>query len=97
MANLTRSDVLKLAQLAQIQLTDSEVEEFSSELSNILEYVKKLQAVDVSGLEATSQVTGLVNVMREDKIRDYGYKPKDLLKNVPHVTSDQIKVKRMLE
>ncbi|HZL07605.1 MAG TPA: Asp-tRNA(Asn)/Glu-tRNA(Gln) amidotransferase subunit GatC [Candidatus Dormibacteraeota bacterium] len=96
MAKLTRDDVLKLAQLARLDLDEAEIEQFAAEMSEILQYVEKLQNVDVKGLEPTHQVTGLTNVTREDEIRDYGYKPEDLLKNVPHVKDNQIKVKRML-
>jgi aspartyl-tRNA(Asn)/glutamyl-tRNA(Gln) amidotransferase subunit C len=96
MAKLNREDVLKLAQLARLDLTDEEVEEFAGELSEILQYVEQLGSVDVSGLEPTQQVTGLSNVNREDEIQDYGYKPEDLLKNVPEVKDNLIKVKRML-
>jgi aspartyl-tRNA(Asn)/glutamyl-tRNA(Gln) amidotransferase subunit C len=96
MAKLSKGDVLKLAQLARLQLSDEEVEEFSSELSEILQYVEHLNEADVSGLEPTNQVNGLTNVMREDEVRDYGYKPEDLLKNVRDVKDGQIKVKRMV-
>jgi aspartyl-tRNA(Asn)/glutamyl-tRNA(Gln) amidotransferase subunit C len=96
MAKLTRDDVLKLAQLARLDLNEAEIERFAAEMSEILQYVEQLQGVDVKGLEPTRQVTGLTNVMRADEVRDYGYKPEDLLKNVPHVKDNQIKVKRML-
>jgi aspartyl-tRNA(Asn)/glutamyl-tRNA(Gln) amidotransferase subunit C len=96
MAKLTREDVLKLAQLARLELSAAEVEEFSAELTEILQYVEQLQGVDVSDLEPTNQVNGLTNVMREDEVRDYGYKPAELLKNVPEVKDGQIKVKRMV-
>lgn len=96
MAKLTREDVLKLARLARLELTEAEIEEFSAELSEILQYVEQLQNVDVSGLKPTNQVTGLTNVTRNDEVRDYGYKPADLLKNVPQTKDNQIKVKRML-
>src|SRR4051812_24689971 len=96
MAKLTREDVLKLAQLARLDLSEAEVEEFSQELSEILQYVEQLSDVDVKGLKPTNQVTGLTNVTRDDEVKDYGYKPKDLLKNVPEVEDDQIKVKRMV-
>lgn len=96
MAKLTRDDVLHLAQLARISLSEAEVDEFSEELSAILQYVEMLSSVDVSGLKPTNQVTGLTNVMREDEVKDYGYAPAELLKNVPHVHEDQIKVKRMI-
>lgn len=96
MNKLSREEVLKLAQLARLALTDDEVTEFQEELGEILQYVAQLQSVDISGLEPTHQVTGLTNVMREDKVKDYGYAPRDLLKNVPHVQDDKIKVKKMI-
>jgi aspartyl-tRNA(Asn)/glutamyl-tRNA(Gln) amidotransferase subunit C len=96
MAKLTREDVLKLARLARLDLTEDEIKEFSAELSDILQYVEQLQNVDVEGLKPTNQVTGLTNVTREDEIKDYGYKTDDLLSNVPEQKGHQIKVKRML-
>ena len=96
MSNLTREEVLKLAKLARLALTDEEIDEFARELTEILQYVEQLQNVDISGLQSTNQVTGLTNVMRKDEVRDYGYTPDDLLKNVPAVEKHQIKVKRVL-
>lgn len=96
MADLSRDDVLKLAQLARLQLTDDEVNEFTAELAEILKYVELLDSVDTDGLLPTSQVTGLVNVTRPDEIRDYGYEPADLLSNVPAVEDNQLKVRRMI-
>lgn len=96
MAKLTRDDVLKLAQLARLDLTDEEVEEFSHELTEILQYVEQLEGVDIAGLEPTNQVTGLTNITRRDIIKGYGYEAADLLKNLPDQKDDQIKAKRML-
>jgi aspartyl-tRNA(Asn)/glutamyl-tRNA(Gln) amidotransferase subunit C len=96
MAKLTREDVLKLARLARLELSDGEVEEFSEELSAILQYVEQLQGVDVAGLKPTNQVTGLTNVTRPDEVKDYGYAVDVLQKNLPDAKDKQIKVKRML-
>ena len=96
MAKLTREDVLKLARLARLDLSEDEIEKYRAELSDILQYVEQLQDADVKGLEPTHQVTGLTNVMRTDTIRDYGYEAADMLKNVPHVKDHQIQVKRIL-
>jgi aspartyl-tRNA(Asn)/glutamyl-tRNA(Gln) amidotransferase subunit C len=96
MAKLTREDVLKLARLARLELSEDEIEKYRSELTEILQYVEQLQSVDVDGLKPTNQVTGLTNVTRPDEVRDYGYTPDDLLKNVPHVKDHQIQVKRIL-
>lgn len=96
MAQLTREDILKLAQLSRLGLTNAEVDEFAGELNAILGYVEQLSDVDVKGLEPTSQVTGLTNVTRADTVKNYGYKPSDLLENVPNKEKDLIKVKRMI-
>jgi aspartyl-tRNA(Asn)/glutamyl-tRNA(Gln) amidotransferase subunit C len=94
--DFSRNDVLKLARLARIGLDEAEVDDFTREFAAILTYVEQLQAVSIDGLEPTSQVTGLTNVMRPDVPKDYGYKVKDLLTNVPDVESNHIKVKRMI-
>lgn len=96
MSKLTRDDVLKLAQLAQLELSEDEIQALTGELSAILQYVEQLAEADVAGLKPTNQVTGLTNVTREDSARDYGYEPADLLKNVPEVKDNQIKTKRIL-
>ncbi len=96
MAQLSNEDILKLARLARLGLTPEEVEEYKNELNAILGYVDSLAAVDVAGLEPTSQVTGLTNVVRSDSVKDYGYETSDLLKNVPSVENNLIKVKRMI-
>jgi aspartyl-tRNA(Asn)/glutamyl-tRNA(Gln) amidotransferase subunit C len=96
MSKLSRDDVLKLARLSRLRLTDEEIEKYRTELSSILEYVQILNAVDVTGLEPTYQVTGLKNVMRSDEAKPYQAKPKELLKNAPAVQDNQFKVRRVL-
>lgn len=48
---LTRDEVIKLAQLARIELSEAEVEKFRKDLSTVLEYVEELKRVNVDGLE----------------------------------------------
>src|SRR3989344_9573872 len=97
MAKLSREDVLKLAHLARLDLSEAEVEQYRTELSEFLGYVEMLKKVDLKGVEPTYQVTGLKNVMRPDKVVDYGASQKELLKNVPEREDDLIKVKRVIE
>lgn len=96
MAKITRDDVLKLARLSKIKLSDEEVDKFVVELSAILKYAEQIDSVDTKGLESTDQVTGLQNVMRPDDILDYDETPKELLKNTPTKEGKYIKVKRVL-
>lgn len=96
MEHITRDDVLKLARLCQLDLSREEVDRLAVELPSILEYVEQLQAVDVTGLEPTDQVTGLTNVMRADEVREYQAIPEVLIKGVPNSEKNMIKVKRMI-
>jgi len=96
MSKLTREDVLKLAALARLELTEEEITKFQKEIAEILNYVEQLQAVDIDKLAPTYQVTGLQNVTRQDKEVDYGVSQKDLLKNLPDREGSFIKVRRVL-
>lgn len=96
MTKFSDDDVQKLARLSRLQLTNEEIAQFKTELSAILGYVEQLQAVDTSGFEPTTQVTGLTDVVRSDEVIDYGVSQKELLKNAPAAQDNQIKVQRMV-
>ncbi len=96
MANLSKEDVLKLARLSKLELTEEEVSKFQKELVGILGYVEKLSEVDVTGLEPTTQVTGLTNATRKDVVQKYQADQQALLKNVPSRQGNSIKVRRVL-
>lgn len=96
MAKLSRDEILKLASLSRLRLSDVEIEAFQSEIGQVLEYVEKLSEADTDGLEPTYQVTGLVNSVRPDEIIDYGITQDELLKNAPNTEGNYLKVKRMI-
>ncbi len=96
MAKLTHEDILKLAQLSRLNISDDEISHFEKEIEKILDYVELLQSVDLENIEPTYQVTGLQNVMRADEVQDYGVTPEELLQNAPGIEDGHIKVKRMI-
>ena len=65
---LTEEEVKHVAKLARINLTDDEVKKFSGQLSDVLDYMKVLDELDVSDVPEASQVTGLSNVTEKDEI-----------------------------
>lgn len=67
MASLTKADVLHVAKLANLTLTEEEIDKFLNQLSSIVDYVSELEKVDTAGVDPTSQTTGLLNVKREDQ------------------------------
>ncbi len=66
---LSKEEVLRIAKLANLELTKEEVVKFQKQLSDVLGYVEILKEVDTSKVKPTSQVTGLENVFREDKTK----------------------------
>ncbi len=96
MAKITRAEVLKLARLSKLELSEEEIDKFTKEFEEILDYFEQLKSVDVEGLDPTYQVTGLKNVKRKDELVNYGVSPQELLKNAPAQQNDQLKVRRVL-
>lgn len=96
---LTRDQVLHVAALARLGLKEEEIAKFQMQLSGILEYVGMLNEVNTDGIELTSQVTGLENIMREDiSAPSMLADPADMLKCSPlPIEKNQIKVKNVFE
>ena len=90
-------DVKKLAVLSALSLDDKELEAMQQDLSQILEYVTQLQAVDTSGVEPTYQVHGLESVTRTDEQIEYGVTHDELLMNAPRHADGFVVVPRVLE
>jgi len=66
---ITRDEVLHVARLARLELTDEEVGRFTEQLSAILEAVAKVSELDLSGVEPTAHPLDLANVWAEDEPR----------------------------
>jgi aspartyl-tRNA(Asn)/glutamyl-tRNA(Gln) amidotransferase subunit C len=92
---LSTDEVKKVAQLARIELADSEVEKFQKDLSSILDYVEELKEVDTEGLEIVSSVTGLENVQRPDVAQPIDYQ-EEIMANAPERKDKYYKVKSIL-
>ncbi len=93
---LSQDQVRHIAKLARLGVTDAEVEKFAHQLSDILGYVEKLEKVDTSKVQPTSQVTGLKNVMREDVVQKTCTKEEMLGCTELPVEAEQIKVKPVM-
>jgi aspartyl-tRNA(Asn)/glutamyl-tRNA(Gln) amidotransferase subunit C len=61
--------VLHVAKLARLRLGEDEIERMSSELSGILDHIEKINELDLEGVEPTSHVVTLENVLRPDEPR----------------------------
>lgn len=95
MEQITKQQVEKIAELSHFELTEKEIEKFSSDLKDILGFVELLNEVDTTGIEATSQIIPISNVMRKDK----GIKHDavdDIIRQFPNKEERFLKVKGVL-
>jgi aspartyl-tRNA(Asn)/glutamyl-tRNA(Gln) amidotransferase subunit C len=92
---LTHETVRGIAELAKLELTDSEVEMFAGQLSGILSYFQMLQQLDTSHIEATASVLPLTNVLRPD-VAQPPLTPAEAIANAPDSAEDQFRVSAVL-
>ncbi len=93
---LNRDEVLHIAALAKLGVTESDVEKFQEQLSNILENFEALQKLDTTGVPATSQSIALQNVIMADEVLP-SLPTGDVLANAPRHQGEFFKVKIVLE
>jgi len=93
---LGREDVLHIALLARMGLSETEVDKFREQLSNILENFEVLQQVDTSGVSPTAQSIALQNVVSDDEVAP-SLPKNQVLANAPQKDGDFFKVRAVLE
>jgi aspartyl-tRNA(Asn)/glutamyl-tRNA(Gln) amidotransferase subunit C len=93
---LTRDQVLHVAELAKLKLTDNEVNLFQEQLSAILEYADRLGELDTESIPPTAGVLPLRNVMRPDRERP-SFPRSVMLENTPDTEDGFVRVKAVLD
>ena len=93
---INKEQVKHIANLARIKLSDKEITKFQKQLANIIDYFDLLNEVETEHVDETSQVTGLVNMLRKDEIRDI-LSQKHALQNAPDEKKGYFKTKSPLK
>jgi aspartyl-tRNA(Asn)/glutamyl-tRNA(Gln) amidotransferase subunit C len=93
MSKITKSEIKHIANLARLKLSESEIEKFSLQISEFLKHAEKIQEVDTTGVLETSNVTGMINSLREDKVEE-GLSQKEALSNAPESNDGFFVVKK---
>jgi aspartyl-tRNA(Asn)/glutamyl-tRNA(Gln) amidotransferase subunit C len=92
---ITKELVLHIAELAHLKLKEDEIEKFQRDLNQILEYVDKLNELDTENVEPLSHPLPLINVMRDDRLKESVERDK-ALKNAPDATEEFFKVPKVI-
>ena len=93
---LTTEQVEAIANLARLELSSAEVERMRLQLSDILDYVNRLQELDTGGIPPTSSVLPPRSVLRPDEARP-GLERETLLHNASETEAGQFRVPAVLE
>lgn len=96
MARMTKEEVIEVAHLARLAITDEEAEHFAEQLEAITNAMELLNELDTENVEPTTHVLQMVNVLREDKSIP-GLDRELVLKNVKEHEGGQVKVPTILE
>lgn len=93
---LSREEVLHIARLARLGLTEAEVDRFSEQLSNLLESFEILQQVDTNGIPPTTQIIALQNVLKSDEPAP-SLTPAEILANALRKEGEFFRIRAVLE
>lgn len=96
MAKMTKEEVIEVAHLARLAITDEEAEHFADQLEAITNAMELLNELDTENVEPTTHVLPLVNVMREDKSIE-GLPRELVMKNVKEHEGGQVRVPTILD
>jgi aspartyl-tRNA(Asn)/glutamyl-tRNA(Gln) amidotransferase subunit C len=94
-ARITRADVVHVARLARLGLTEEELESLTRELSVILDHAARVSALDTDGVPPTAHPLPLINVFRSDEVRP-GVDRDEVLSQAPDVEDGRFRVPRIL-
>ena len=93
---VTVKDVKHIANLSRLTIKDEDMDKFTEQFNQILNYADILQKIDTKGIEPTPYVLPVKNVFREDVVVP-GLSHEEALKNAPEVHNDGFKVPRVIE
>ena len=71
MKRISNDEVKKVAQLARLELNESEIQEHADQLEKILDYIKQLEKINTENIPCTTRAIEVVNVLRKDEKKNY--------------------------
>jgi len=93
---INTDEVKYIADLASLKLSEEEVEKFSKQLSDILDYVEKLDELDTEEIVPTAYTIPVKNVLREDKVEE-SLELEKVLQNAPEKRDNQFRVPKIMD
>ena len=95
MKRISSDEVKKVAQLARLELNESEIQKHAEQLENILGYIKQLEKINTDNIPCTTRAIEVVNVLRKDEKKDYE-NSEELLDLAPSTENQFFKVPKII-
>lgn len=94
--SVSKEDVIHIAKLARLEISDEELERYTIDLDNIVDYANTLSSIDVSNVKPTNHILDIKNVFRADEVKP-SYNREEILKNAPTKAGGCVSVPKVIE
>lgn len=93
---VSRDDIIYIAKLSRLEFTDEELEKYTKDLDNIVNFANTLSEIDVTGVKPTNHILDIKNVFRKDEVKP-SYDRDLILKNAPTKAGGCVSVPKVVE
>ena len=94
--SISKEDVKHIAKLSRLEFSDNQLEKFTTDLSNIVDFANTLSEVNIEGVEPTAYILDIKNVFRKDE-NVKSYDRQEILKNAPDAEAGCVSVPKTVE
>ena len=94
--SVSKEEVKHIANLSRLSLTEEQLEKYTEDLSNIVNFANELSKVDITGVKPTAHILDIKNVFRKDEVST-SYDREEILKNAPSKAGGCISVPKVVE
>lgn len=92
---ISKEEIVHIAKLASLNLTEQEIEKYTGDMQEILEFANTINNVDTTGFDETIGANEKYNVFRKDEVVEYGDK-EELLKNAPSQDEGMFRIPKVI-
>ena len=93
---VSRDDIIHIAKLSRLEFTVEELEKYTKDLDNIVNFANTLSEIDVTGVKPTNHILDIKNVFRKDEVKP-SYDRDLILKNAPTKAGGCVSVPKVVE
>lgn len=93
--NIDKEQIKHIADLANLTINENELDKYTEDMSNMVEFATKLNELDTENVEITTSILGEFNIFREDELKE-SFDNQELLKNAPASQDGMFKIPKVI-